>query len=340
MQLTRPKPQALSMGPLPLPEQRYIKHEKIKLYSEADYYGASYIISSLLGKSRPPRSFCTWKHGWGDCLPLKHPGQLIIDTSLKDQANLVHTQTQAEFLQSAGFHNAYAVGMPFSYAWRFFEGPPRKRGSLLAMPPHMSRYIDIDYHEESYLSAILQVAEDFSEVSVCITTACDEHGRWRSASERLGLNVIVGGNVFDRNSLLRMLSIFSQFDYVTSPSLGSHIVYASLCGCRVSVYGQVSKTAKEAYLKEPYYQRYPEILDLVLSREAEGFREDIISRFRGHPADAKTHIDWAKQQAGIENLRCPGDLARLLGWNLETRIKLIPSTTKRILAKISSRIFT
>lgn len=321
---------------LKLPEHHKIRREQARITSEADYYGASNIISSILGKKMCPRSFCTWKHGWADLLPLEHPGQLISDNNFKGQNHLVHTQAQADFLQAQGFHNVFAVGMPFAYAWRFFEGPARKRGSLLVMPPHMTKHIDIRYDEDKYLNTVLEAARGFTSVAVCITAACDEHGRWKSASDRLGLRVIKGGDVYDRNSLLRMLSLFSEFNFVTTPQLGSHVVYASLCGCRVSVYGQVAMPEKKAYLMEPYYQRYPEILDLMYSEKAQIFREHVASRFRCRPSDAITHIRWARRQAGVDNLRVPGDLSKLLGWDAGVRIRLIPGITEKIMKKVSA----
>lgn len=321
---------------LTLPEHEHIKTEQIRLGSEADYYGASFIIASLLGKKRRPRSFCTWKHGWGAFQPLKYTCQLINNSSLQGLNYLVHTQPQAEFLQKKGFGNVFAVGMPFAYIWKFFEGPARQPETLLIMPPHMSKHIDLSYREKDYLSHVLEASGDFRKVSVCVTAACDQYGRWRSTAKKLGLRVVTGGNVFDRNSLLRILSLFSEYEFVTSPDLGSHIVYASLCGCKVSLYGQVDRPPRVAYLAEPFYQRHPEVLDLAYSQESQDFREAIAFQFRSLPSDAKTHVNWAKEQAGIEQLRYLGDLSELLGWNARKQIQMAPEMAKRAIGKILS----
>lgn len=303
------------------------------LRSEADFYGASHNLAIALKRKYIPRSYADWKHGWSGKLPLRYPSQLFFSED-KSKCLLVHTSEQEKFLRERGYHNAHAVGMPFLYAMKSIQPLERRERALLVMPPHISKYASPNYDEMEYVDSLSVNAKQFNHALVCITGECEKQGRWRKSFEGAGYKVIVGADVFDANALNRMAMLFSAFDTVTSPDLGSHIVYAALSGCRISVFGKIDRAKKSDFLNEPYYQRHPEVLELAFSDERRAFESVLRERFECQPQDAKTHVSWAANEAGLENMVDDSQLAYLLGWGLTKQIKGLSQAVFRRVSKL------
>ena len=51
---------------------------------------------------------------------------------------------------------------------------------------------------------------------------------------------ITGAWLNDINALQRIRNLFSQFDYLITNSVGSHIPYAGYCGCKILMLGMVT----------------------------------------------------------------------------------------------------
>jgi hypothetical protein len=181
------------------------------------------------------------------------------------------------------------------------------------------------------------MAGEFTDITICITSACLKHSRWINSFKDAGFRVIVGGSLRDANSLLRSLSIFSQYEYVTSPKLGSHLIYAGLSGCKVSLYGSIDDAPLAAYQDHPYYQRHPEIFQLAQSNDAVKHKKKLRNLLSSHPAEATTCQQWAMQEAGIEMMRTPRELAKLLGWSPFNKYKIIKPLYDKILRKAVAR---
>ena len=300
-------------------------HRSISPRSEADFYGASTTVASLLNKSHAPKCNGSWKHGWGGLLPLLYPEQLVFSGHKADLV-LVHTLEQQEFLVRHGYRNVHAAGMPFIYSPQIYALMKRRRGSLLVMPPHSSKFISPAFNEKEYVESILTLKSVFDEIVVCVSKECILQGKWYSSFAKAGLPVVVGADVSDGNALARMATIFNSFETVTSPSIGSHFVYAGLCGCKLSLWGKGSfDLERKDLLDEPYYQRFPWLVDFMFSDSALKYKEEVCSRFKCRPDFASTHMQWAGDQAG-EHLRlAPSSLAYLFGWTSfeETKDRLI-----------------
>lgn len=306
--------------------------EAFSVNSECDYYGASCVVASLCGLRKVPRSYAVWKHGWSGTLPLKYPGQLVLEGS-KDTTVLVHTPEQEVFLRSHGYAKVLAVGMPFCYALSIEQVVHRVQNSLLVMPPHSSRHLVPRFDQDSYVNSVVKLRDCFDRITVCITSECDRHKQWRLPFESAGFEVIRGASIDDPTSLIRMVSLFKKYDVVTSPVIGSHWVYAGLCGCRLSLWGDSLECefTRSDLLKEPYYQRYPEILDLLLSEEAQLWRKSNVEAFACSPLHASAHVNWAREASGFNSMIEPRALARLMGWSPLNQLR------KRYLSSLKRR---
>jgi hypothetical protein len=274
----------------------------IELRSEVDFYGASWLVARKLAYPSPPPSYCSWKHGWAGLLPLIYPSQLVFSGSSNDRI-LVHTENHKLFLERHGYRSVYSVGMPFCYAQGFVSKIIKRiPNSLLVMPPHVTKYVSPDFNEQNYIKKIAQLKSQFSLICVCISAECCRQGKWASKFEHAGFPVLVGADVSDANALVRMATLFELFETVTSPRLGSHLVYAGLSGCKLALWGGdgYQGFSRRDLIREPYYQRNPDICDLVTSAKANLFKAEIASQFKTHPLGARTHIQWAQGQAGAD----------------------------------------
>jgi len=94
---------------------------------------------------------------------------------------------------------------------------------------------------------------------VCIHPECYKKGYWIGACEKFKLPYIKGASLNDKNSLMRMYRLFSSFEYMTTCYIGSHVLYAAYCNCKVSIFGKYFEYKKEFFTNDPFYRKYPHI---------------------------------------------------------------------------------
>lgn len=288
----------------------------IKLRNEADYYGISHIIADELKLDRVPRSFAHWTHGWIYAEPITSSREINCWAKPKDVV-LVATQKEVDLLNREGYSKAHAVGMPFLYTKN--QTVQRYPRSLLVMPAHSGSQSSIEADEKAYIQKLLEIRSDFSELVACIHSSCVVNNYWIPSLEKAGIPWILGASVFDRNSLQKMRTIFQSFDYMTTNTIGSHIPYASYCGCKVSIYSY-SRFTPASWERDPWYQKNPDLL----WKQYEMCHEDVLAQrfpqFFKSPIDATTNQEWAKQVLGEENRRSPETIAKRLGWQRSDQI--------------------
>jgi len=301
-----------------IPEYGEIPSERAAVHSEADYYGASHIIATLLGRKKPYISRSAWLHGWQSAEWVRFPEELNLSCRSVSDRVLVHTATQAKLLQSSGYQDTHAVGMPFAYVWKYFLPPERISNSLLIMPPHSTLSEKRVCDEQGYIDSLKESLKSFERVAACVTRGCIENGLWQKNLEKAGIEVIIGGDVHDRNSLLRSFALFSTFEVVTTPDpAASQLVYASLCGARVSLFGSdrfwASFLPKD--MNNPFFTQNPRVADYRSSGEAIKKVRSASERFISSPDQATTHLDWAQKEAGVEHIVSPQQMEKYLNWS-------------------------
>jgi hypothetical protein len=194
-------------------------HE-IRLKGEADFYGISHLIASKINKKLPSRSFSTWTHGWLFPEKIIRLEQLLFyEGTFK--THLVANQSQVESLKKFGVNNSKAVGLPFIYLDKLQIS--RKENSLLVMPPHSLPYTEHNWNQKKYVEEICTLKPNFSTIVACLHSSCIDKGYWTKEFTDAGIPYIIGASINDKNALLRMKTIFSSFDYMTTNTLGSHI---------------------------------------------------------------------------------------------------------------------
>lgn len=291
--------------------------ESFQWRTEPDSYGASYLIAQALRKSRVPRSFASWKHGWPHA-EIVHPVQLAEHGGPK-RTHLVPCRRHVDLLREFGYLDAHAVGLPFIYAHsRPVDQIPE---SLLVMPPHTLPFTDESWDEEGYVDMIADLKSSFSTIIACVHRHNVQKGQWTEALEQRGIDWVPGTRVDDKYGLVRMHTLFSMFEYMTTNTVGSHIPYAAYCGCKVSIFGPFSTRRKEDFRDDPSWSKHPDVLDVALESSSEEAVRKKFPFLFVDPKQADCHVDWARKELGEDFRRPPKEIAQLLGWELEDQIR-------------------
>lgn len=306
---------------------------KVSLRSEVDFYGASSVIARQLILKKTPLSSATWRHGW-TFYPLKYVCQLVW-TDNDAQIHLLSTEREVRFLKENHIDNVVAVGNPFIYADT--PGVPRQKKSLLVMPPQTFKNSSNGMNEVEYVEYIKSISRDFSSVVFCLRQDSISKEKWCPALQDAGLDWVTGASPDDSNSLIRMQKIFRSFDYMTTCVIGSHLVYAAYCGCKVSIAGDYVGYSRSDLFDHDYYEKFPEILDFNLKIYSEDFVRGEFSFLFVDPINANEKVDWASEQVGLKYKKSVEELKELLGWTLFGQLRACLWFVQKLIKKIVSR---
>lgn len=297
---------------------------------EINFYGAAKMVADRLGIKNPPTSYVSWAHGWRaeeilyanqlayDChIGIKgQPNDKITIPAHKRRPYLVPTKAQEALLRENGFPDTRAVGLPFVYV---DPDPTVKRipGSLLVMPAHVLAHMEEGRTDEiQYLEYIKSIAHQFSRVVFCINLGCLGSGLWINNLEKYGFDYLFGAGMMDQMALFRMRRLFDTFEYMTSNGIGSHFIYAGLCGVKVSLAGPMHTTPADIFKNEPEWQD-PERRKTYLMTHQLLQQDRLQARFPWlytDPITSKPCVEWAKEETGYDNKVSFETLAQLFGW--------------------------
>jgi len=286
--------------------------------TEPDFYGASHLIAKQVGKNVVPVSFATWRHGWVDAKYIKYV-KILLNSDRFDLTHLVATEDHAASLKEFGYPTVQAVGMPFIYADEVTV--KRKAGSLLVMPGHSLYYTGHNWNQKRYVQQISNLKPHFNTIVACLHSSCFSKEHWISEFQEHGIPCIRGADSYDKNSLLRMKTAFKSFEYMTTNTVGSHIIYAAHAGCKVSIYGDYGIYRKEDFQNDPLYKSDPDLLDFAIEFSSERSIKTKYPMLFAVPMESSARVEWGQKMTGFKYKRSPHEIASLLGWSLEDQIK-------------------
>ena len=120
----------------------------------------------------------------------------------------------------------------------------------------------------------------------------------------------------DINALQRIRNLFSQFDYLITNSVGSHIPYAGYCGCKISYVGNGYNRSIEEFLDIPLYRKNPHLIEIVNQElSLESIRRKFPFLFNNILRSKKIE-NWSKEVLGTKNKISPSKVAALIGWKI------------------------
>jgi hypothetical protein len=290
---------------------------------EIDYYGASHNIAKSLGLNALPWTRGSWFHGWYQFETLL-PELIIQEDSTiccnpTDVPNLVPTVNLEIFLKKNNFKKAQAIGAPFIYT----HSPVVERipGSLLIVPQHSLKETkpNLNCLSKLYLlDEIHTLKKDFPHIVYCLSGNCVEHGLGTRLNE-LKIPWITGAWVNDKNALQRIRNLFSQFEYLITNSIGSHIPYAGYCGCKISYTGNGYNRSIEEFLNIPLYKKKPHLIEIVNQElSLKNIRRKFPFLFNNIFQSNKIE-DWSHMVLGKINKISPYEIAELIGWKIRKK---------------------
>ena len=273
-------------------------------------YGADRVVADYTGQSMIPTGIVgEWQHGWHppyhQVSPFWIGGRSLMTRPRR--LSWVARRDEAQYLQRCGYR-AKAIGLPICYlAPREYC---RRSGSLLVMPAHSSRFVPAfdseNDQQAAYVRYVASLVDQFQDSAVCLHEECIQKGLWVREFEQMGLAVISGASVLDRNSLARVRALMSQFEYVTSNVPGSHIAYAAAFGAKVSIAGPIHQWDKKLVKREPIFEENPQMLD-ALEHEEELARDHFPFLF-SEPRGANRYVEWGEEMIGMNNVVSPQEM--------------------------------
>lgn len=227
-------------------------------------------------------------------------------------------QDQVDYLSAHGYLHVRAIGLPVVYL------PPRKvsreRDSLLVMPVHSLDTTQHNWNFERYAEEIAKLRGRFSRIVICVHTSCAKKGYWVRAFEERGFPIVFGADVGDRNSLLRMKALFSQFEFVTSNGFGSHLAYAAYFGAKPSVYGELPLYQEDDFKNDRLYRSCPDLVQVVLGLMRRESIKSVGAWLFSEPDAAKEALAWGAFQVGHDHKVSPRELQMIFAADVRARL--------------------
>jgi len=297
--------------------------ELIPLRNEVDRFGFSHVLSESFGLKYPPRSYCCYLHGWVWTPDLK-PEDLGYYFTPRDTPIVVANEFQRETLMQNGFARVIAGGLPFAYVKK--SDADRKIGSLLVMPPHSMKLYSLPEIEGGFFEYIDSIKDDFTEVAFCIHADDLGNNEFLVSLRQKGFGFVVGAHASDANSLKRMRMIFDRYEYVTTTIMGSHVLYAAFCGCRVSLLERFHCAySQQSFSGYSWIANVPGYLERAL--DCFNNKQKLVAQFPwlfvAHPKLAALMTDWAKKEIGLNHLLEKQVLLDILGWTNQSRVRTL-----------------
>jgi hypothetical protein len=292
-------------------------YSSFKFRNEVDRYGASFVFAERLKLRYPPRSFSYWVHGW--CWS-DHPDPELLGCRGLGRKTRVVVRSDSERIAmlNGGFTDIVVGGLPFAY----LPNLEIKRNSdwLLVIPAHSAGSEVVRSGHEDYLDFIYSLSNQFENISVCIHHL-DVGREIEKQARRRGLSVIYGARPNDRNSLHRIKYLFSLFEYITSNTMGSHMVYALSSGAKFSFCGPFYEYDPDVFLcSKNILGHSRDYVSKVLSMQSETYvRVKFPNFFKDSPRSGVIDTDWARLQLA-SSLLSDKDLIYALGWTVVDQI--------------------
>jgi len=278
-----------------------------------------------------------WQHGW---IPIErniHPEYAVGGDgdsfkNRKIETYFVARNDQVIYLKSQGYTNVQAIGLPIIYTKH--KKQKKFPNSILYMPSHSlpEGSPDLKKYLSDLKTYLKELKKNFSIVVVCLHINEINQKYFNEILNELEISFIAGADPLDANSLDRMATIFSQFEFMTTDMLGSHVVYASYYGCKVSVFGPSRIITEQELNKIKYFKNSPECKKIFINWSRSNFLLSKYPFFDCKPWFAQKQIDWATFELGEQHKLSPEEMKNIMGLNLNS---IIYSFFKKILRKVN-----
>ncbi|MFA6440029.1 MAG: hypothetical protein WCX28_12015, partial [Bacteriovoracaceae bacterium] len=166
-------------------------------------YGDNYVAARYCGYDTVPGHIAgEWQHGWIVSERNIHPEFVVgsdgLSRTRKQRRYYVARKDQQEYLQSQGYSDVIAIGLPILYVNK--PNVERFPGSLLVMPVHSLSDTDEHWNDEEYAQYIESIAHKFTQVVLCVHSSCYKKGNWIKAFKKRNIPALIGADPDDENT--------------------------------------------------------------------------------------------------------------------------------------------
>lgn len=238
----------------------------------------------------------------------------------EDRLILVANKQQKEALEGQGYKNVHAVGCPWIYA-EPKNKTKRIAGSILLMPPHTldgAPFEDNRQIEEYCTYASQRYKAKASLLVASIHLSCIRNGQWIQELRQSGISAIGGADHGDANSYARMWYLFSLFETVCTPNIGSHVYYALAAGCKVCIEGPRICYSKTQKMKDSTHRLLADEYQDCYHEANWVHQENAFTELFSYP---RYDQELGMEATGLDLKLDPSRLRKLLGWSKRNQLQ-------------------
>jgi len=297
----------------------------INVRNEVDRYGFSYYLAKKMNIGVPPKSFANWQHGWfwAD-LEYKHL-DVLMGYPLKNNYNIptiVADENIKNALLNRGFQNVIAGGIPFSYI--SCSNLKKIKDSLIIIMPHSLEYTKFSKKEKfnELIESINELSKKYYKVDCLIYYDDFKKKIYDKYLQNSNINIICGARANSKNALVNIRALFDQYEYVTSHCMGSALLYAMFCDCKVSLIEPFFNYSYEFWESDLYLKENNLIEIMYYNHSKEYIKKNYDFLFKADPKLAEKNYNLAKNLIGVSNKLTNKNIKNILGWKSNSKIKV------------------
>ena len=206
-----------------------MRTREVPTANEVEYYGYARWLANHVGFQNIPSTRIRFQHMWL-WWPLEDRDiPFALDPSLKGFYKELCQNEQISEVVSR-YTRAQAVGLPFiNFLWNEPKVEFQRNGKILYVPSHSNPWCDFSKKVHETVKAYTQ---DNRDITLLLS--------WndQKLAGNYGLPFEIGAGVWEQTSFYRLRKIFSEYSYMLTSRMGSHVLYGLACGMKVGLCAQ------------------------------------------------------------------------------------------------------
>lgn len=202
-----------------------MRTKEVPTVNEVEYYGYGRWLANKVGISHVPQNRIRFQHMWIWWELEDRDIPFALDPALKSFDKELCQSEQISKVVSR-YTKSQAVGLPFTnFLWNEPRGNFKRNGKVLYVPSHSNPWCNFSKKVHQTISTY----KPEGEVTILLAWN-DRHlaGNYQMPFE-------IGAGVWEVNSFQRLRKIFSEYSYMLTSRMGSHVLYALACGMKVGL---------------------------------------------------------------------------------------------------------
>lgn len=203
-----------------------MRTKEVPTVNEVEYYGYGRWLANRVGLTNVPQNRIRFQHMWIWWELESRDIPFSLDPALKSfSKELCQSEQIASVL--SGFIESKAVGLPFTnFLWNEPRGDFQRNGKVLYVPSHSNPWCDFSKRVHETVKGYTKGNQD-----VTLLLAWND----QKLAANYGLPFEIGAGVWEITSFYRLRKIFSEYSYMLTSRMGSHVLYALACGMKVGL---------------------------------------------------------------------------------------------------------